>query len=145
MLCCPPPPDPQARIEDLVAANLQAKLDILHPDEMAAALHQFVEKDEKTALSECVTTVLQETQVEAVSVWRGAVCRLAWPVSAMLSHATLAAAAAAAVAAACSCPARAAMPAWRPPTRQQQPQRVAVALLLVTPHGTFTPHLQQHR
>lgn len=57
----------QARIEDLVAANLQAKLDILHPDDLAQALHQFVEKEEKTAIAECVTRVLQQTQVQVVS------------------------------------------------------------------------------
>jgi hypothetical protein len=58
----------QARIEDLVAANLQAKLDILHPDDLAQALHQFVEKEEKAALAECVSRVLQQTQVQVVSM-----------------------------------------------------------------------------
>jgi hypothetical protein len=57
----------QARIEDLVSANLTAQLDILPPDELAMALHNFVEKDEKAALAECVTTVLTETQQQAVS------------------------------------------------------------------------------
>lgn len=57
----------QARIEDLVQANLTAQLDILPPEELSLALHNFVEKDEKTALAECVTTVLTETQAQAVS------------------------------------------------------------------------------
>jgi hypothetical protein len=57
----------QARIEDLVAANLSAKLDILHPDDLAQALHQFVEKEEKAALADCVTRVLQHTQGQVVS------------------------------------------------------------------------------
>jgi hypothetical protein len=51
-----------------VSANLTAQLDILPPDELATALHNFVEKDEKLALAECVTTVLTETQAQAVSL-----------------------------------------------------------------------------
>ncbi|KAF8065921.1 MRE11 [Scenedesmus sp. PABB004] len=57
----------QARIEDLVAANLTARLDILPPDELALALHDFVEKDERAALAACVSTVLTETQAAAVT------------------------------------------------------------------------------
>lgn len=51
-----------------MSANLTAQLDILPPDELATALHNFVEKDEKAALADCVTTVLTETQAQAVSV-----------------------------------------------------------------------------
>eukprot|EP00775_Hariotina_reticulata_P011417 gene11417-11564_t len=57
----------QARIEDLVAANLQAQLDILPPEELALALHEFVDKDEKAALANCVATVLTETQAAAMT------------------------------------------------------------------------------
>ena len=60
------PAHPQARIEDLVKANLQARLDILPPEELALALHEFVEKDERSALAACVTAVLTETQAAAV-------------------------------------------------------------------------------
>jgi predicted metalloprotease with PDZ domain len=49
-----------------VSANLQARLDILHPDDLAQALHQYVEKEEKQALADCVTRVLQQTQVQVV-------------------------------------------------------------------------------
>jgi hypothetical protein len=56
----------QMRIEDLVAANLQTRLDILPPEELALALHDFVDKDEKAALANCVATVLTETQAAAV-------------------------------------------------------------------------------
>ena len=37
----------QQRIEDLVAANLTSSLRVLHEEELAMALHNFVEKDDK--------------------------------------------------------------------------------------------------
>jgi double-strand break repair protein MRE11 len=37
----------QQRIQDLVASNLTASLRILHEEDLAGALHDFVEKDDK--------------------------------------------------------------------------------------------------
>ncbi|KAG1655635.1 hypothetical protein FOA52_008873 [Chlamydomonas sp. UWO 241] len=51
----------QQRIEDLVAANLHDSLRFLHEDDLAAALHDFVEKDDKTALLEVLQASLRET------------------------------------------------------------------------------------
>jgi hypothetical protein len=45
----------QQRIEDLVAANLHHALRVLHEEDLALALHNFVEKDDKVgALCVCV-------------------------------------------------------------------------------------------
>lgn len=50
----------QARIEDLIAENLHDNLKFLKEEELANALHKFVDKDEKHALAECVTQELSE-------------------------------------------------------------------------------------
>ncbi|GAX85793.1 hypothetical protein CEUSTIGMA_g13208.t1 [Chlamydomonas eustigma] len=51
----------QQRIEDLVASNLKASLRVLHEDDLATALHNFVEKDEKQALHDLLSRSLYET------------------------------------------------------------------------------------
>jgi hypothetical protein len=61
----PVPPSPAAplrRIEDLVAQNVGNQLQIFAPDELALALHDFVEKDQKDALSAAVSHALEETR-----------------------------------------------------------------------------------
>ncbi|KAF5832458.1 hypothetical protein DUNSADRAFT_11625 [Dunaliella salina] len=50
----------KARIEDLIAENLHDNLKFLKEEELANALHKFVDKDEKHALAECVTQELEE-------------------------------------------------------------------------------------
>lgn len=55
----------QTKIEDLVAENLGPgeSLEILMEDELRDALQRFVDKDEKSALAECVHGLLQRLQV----------------------------------------------------------------------------------
>ncbi|KAK9814095.1 hypothetical protein WJX72_000558 [[Myrmecia] bisecta] len=57
----------ERQIEDLVEEHLVQNLEILQANELADALHTFVEKDEKQALADCVTTALRERQSSAIS------------------------------------------------------------------------------
>ncbi|GAB4820162.1 hypothetical protein N2152v2_007208 [Parachlorella kessleri] len=64
----------EARIEDLIAQHLTHNLEILPENvslaawrrELATALHEFVEKDNRTAIQDAVSNVLKETQTAAV-------------------------------------------------------------------------------
>lgn len=58
----------EARIEDLVAQHLVQDLQILPELELAEALHDFVEKDNRAALAEAVGRVLLETQDSALQL-----------------------------------------------------------------------------
>jgi uncharacterized protein YaiL (DUF2058 family) len=51
----------ETNIEDLVTENLVEQLKILHEKELGDALHDFVQKDEKTALIDTVNRVMKET------------------------------------------------------------------------------------
>lgn len=57
----------QAKVEDLVAQHLQQRLEILPEEDLALALHNFVDKDEKGALVDCVSQALNETQRAAIA------------------------------------------------------------------------------
>eukprot|EP00798_Chlamydomonas_sp_ICE-L_P028771 gene28771-31953_t len=61
----------QARIEDLVAQNLQQDLEVLQEEDLAIALHDYVEKDDKLALAEVLKRTLHETQMSAMRDPRG--------------------------------------------------------------------------
>lgn len=51
----------ETNIEDLVTENLVEQLKILHEKELGDALHDFVQKDEKSALLDTVNRVMKET------------------------------------------------------------------------------------
>lgn len=57
----------ERQIEDLIAEHLQQHLEILPEQDLANALHNFVDKDEKQALHDCVRAALAETQTAAVA------------------------------------------------------------------------------
>lgn len=57
----------ERQIEDLIAEHLNQHLEILPEQDLANALHNFVDKDEKQALHECVRAALVETQNAAVA------------------------------------------------------------------------------
>ncbi|KAG2430494.1 hypothetical protein HXX76_010017 [Chlamydomonas incerta] len=58
----------QARIEDLIRQHLGTNaLEVLPDDELGLALHNFVEKDDKTALQQCIEQALEETRQAAVA------------------------------------------------------------------------------
>ncbi|KAL3143519.1 hypothetical protein ABBQ38_002323 [Trebouxia sp. C0009 RCD-2024] len=57
----------ERQIEDLIAEHLQQHLEILPEQDLANALHEFVDKDEKQALHNCVRAALAETQNAAVA------------------------------------------------------------------------------
>ncbi|KAK9844671.1 hypothetical protein WJX74_005353 [Apatococcus lobatus] len=56
----------EKQIEDLIQEHLVENLEILPERELAFALHDFVEKDEKQALAECLRSILSDTQVAAL-------------------------------------------------------------------------------
>ncbi|GMH38267.1 hypothetical protein BSKO_06151 [Bryopsis sp. KO-2023] len=56
----------QTTIDDLISANLRQDLEILAEEDLTMAVHQFVEKDEKNALSACYASTLTETQKSAL-------------------------------------------------------------------------------
>lgn len=55
-LCLRPEALDQACIEDLIAQHLGAELDVLPAEELALALHNFVEKDDKVGLCVCIVS-----------------------------------------------------------------------------------------
>ncbi|GIL78160.1 hypothetical protein Vretimale_7536 [Volvox reticuliferus] len=58
----------QSRIEDLIRQHLGPNaLEVLPDDELAVALHNFVEKDDKNALQQCVEAALEETRNAAAA------------------------------------------------------------------------------
>ncbi|KAL6785333.1 MRE11 [Auxenochlorella protothecoides x Auxenochlorella symbiontica] len=57
----------EAHIEDLVSQHLQHDLELLPEVELAEALHEFVDKENRNALSEAVSRVLEETQAAAAA------------------------------------------------------------------------------
>lgn len=59
------PADAETRIEDLIGEHLNEELRILPEQELAHALNEYVQKDEKSALVETVKTALKETQQDA--------------------------------------------------------------------------------
>ncbi|KAK9868394.1 hypothetical protein WJX84_007759 [Apatococcus fuscideae] len=56
----------EKQIEDLIQEHLVQNLEILPEQELAVALHDFVEKDEKQALADCLRTILSDTQLAAL-------------------------------------------------------------------------------
>ena len=52
----------QARIEDLVARNLRERLALIPAEDLALALHEYVDKDERAALAACVERALEATR-----------------------------------------------------------------------------------
>ncbi|GLC63182.1 meiotic recombination [Pleodorina starrii] len=58
----------QSRIEDLIRQHLGPNaLEVLPDDELAIALHNFVEKDDKNALTQCIEAALEETRNAAAA------------------------------------------------------------------------------
>ncbi|GIL58031.1 hypothetical protein Vafri_13231 [Volvox africanus] len=58
----------QSRIEDLIRQHLGPNaLEVLPDDELAVALHNFVEKDDKNALQQCIEAALEETRNAAAA------------------------------------------------------------------------------
>ncbi|GFR39960.1 hypothetical protein Agub_g38, partial [Astrephomene gubernaculifera] len=58
----------QSRIEDLIRQHLGSNaLEVLPDDELAVALHNFVEKDDKNALVQCIEAALEETRNAALA------------------------------------------------------------------------------
>jgi hypothetical protein len=55
----------EVRIEDLIGTNLVEELRLLPEIELAYALNEYVQKDEKSALVDMVKNALQETQRDA--------------------------------------------------------------------------------
>ncbi|MEW5311761.1 MAG: hypothetical protein WDW38_003448 [Sanguina aurantia] len=60
-----PEPLDQHRIEDLIAQNLPSDMQVLQQEELANALHDYVEKDNKQALHEMVANALDKTKLNA--------------------------------------------------------------------------------